>query len=276
MHQAVVERMALQSELTRAIERDQLTVHYQPVVALDSGRLTGVEALVRWQHPQRGLVPPASFIPLAEQTGLIIPLGHWVLEAACRQVHQWEQAGLGGGLDLNVNASVRQLKEPAFVATVAEVLQQTGLQPGRLILEITESLLMENLDALLEVLHQLRGLGVRLAIDDFGTGYSSLAYLVKLPVQVLKIDRSFITGLHDDPNNLTLVRSILALARDLQLQTVAEGIEQAHLAEELHQLGCQKGQGYWFSRPLPAADLEQLLRATEADNTHNLSAPDPV
>jgi len=276
MHQAVVERMALQSELTRAIERDQLTVHYQPVVALDSGRLTGVEALVRWQHPERGLVPPGSFIPLAEQTGLIVTLGHWVLEAACQQVHQWERAGLADRLDLNVNVSVRQLKEPAFVAAVAEVLDQTGLEPGRLVLELTESLLMENIDAVLDVLHQLRALGVRLAIDDFGTGYSSLAYLVKLPVQVLKIDRSFITRLDDDPNNLTLVRSILRLARDLQLQTVAEGIEQAHLAEELHRLGCQKGQGYWFSRPLPAADLEQLLRSTAADTTHNLAAPDPV
>jgi EAL domain-containing protein (putative c-di-GMP-specific phosphodiesterase class I) len=275
MHQAVVERMALQSELTNAVERDQLTVHYQPVVALDSVRLTGVEALVRWQHPERGLVPPGSFIPLAEQTGLIVPLGRWVLQAACRQAHQWEQAGLGGGLDLNVNVSVRQLKEPGFVAAVAEVLDRTGLEPGRLVLELTESLLMENIDAILGVLHQLRGLGVRLAIDDFGTGYSSLAYLVKLPVQVLKIDRSFITGLHDDPNNLTLVRSILKLARDLQLQTVAEGIEQAHLAEELHRLGCDKGQGYWFSRPLPAADLEALLRSTVAANPHNLSAPNP-
>src|SRR6266508_4327890 len=178
--------------------------------------------------------------------------------------------------DLNVNASVRQLKEPGFVAAVAEDLDRTGLEPGRLILEITESLLMENLDAILEVLHQLRSLGVRLAIDDFGTGYSSLAYLVKLPVQVLKIDRSFITGLHDDANNLTLVRSILTLAADLQLQTVAEGIEQAHLAEELHRLGCQKGQGYWFSRPLPAADLEDLFRFNVTATTENLSASDPV
>jgi len=276
MHQAVVERMALQSELTSAVERDQLTVHYQPVVALDSGRLTGVEALVRWQHPERGLVPPGSFIPLAEQTGLIVPLGRWVLQAACQQLHQWEQAGLADRLDLNVNVSVRQLKEPAFVATVAEVVQQTGVEPGRLVLELTESLLMENLDAILEVLHQLRGLGVRLAIDDFGTGYSSLAYLVKLPVQVLKIDRSFITRLHEDPNNLTLVRSILKLAADLRLQTVAEGIEAVEQAEELRRLGCDKGQGYWFSRPLPAADLQHLLRTTPAASTRNLSAPDPV
>ncbi len=276
MHQAVVERMALQSELTRAIERYQLTLHYQPVVALDSGRLTGMEALVRWQHPERGLVPPGSFIPLAERAGLIVPLGRWVLQAACQQLRQWQQAGLGNGLDLAVNVSVRQLKEPGFVATVAEVLDQTGLEAGRLVLEITESLLMENIDAVLDVLHELRGLGVRLAIDDFGTGYSSLAYLVKLPVQVLKIDRSFITRLDHDPNNATLVRSILKLARDLRLQTVAEGIEQAHLAEELHRLGCDKGQGYYFSRPLRAADLEAMLRSTVADNTHNRSAPDPV
>jgi len=276
MHQAVVERMTLQSELARAVERDQLTVHYQPVVALGSGRLTGVEALVRWQHPTRGLVPPAVFIPLAEQSELIVPLGRWVLQAACRQLHQWQQAGLADGLEVNVNVSVRQLKEPAFVATVAEVLQQTGVEPDRLILELTESLLMENLDAVLEVLHQLRALGVRLAIDDFGTGYSSLAYLVKLPVQVLKIDRSFITRLHEDANNFTLVRSILRLAADLRLQTVAEGIEAVEQAEELRRLGCHKGQGYWFSRPLPAADLQQLLGTTPAASTPHLPAPDPA
>jgi diguanylate cyclase (GGDEF)-like protein/PAS domain S-box-containing protein len=276
MHQAVVERMALQSELIRAIERHQLTLHYQPVVALGSGRLTGMEALVRWQHPERGLVPPGSFIPLAEQTGLMVPLGRWVLQAACRQLRQWQQAGIADGLDLAVNVSVRQLKEPGFVATVAEVLEQTGLDPGRTVLEITESLLMESIDTIIDVLHELRGLGVRLAIDDFGTGYSSLAYLVKLPVQLLKIDRSFITRLDDDANNATLVRSILELARDLRLQTVAEGIEQAHLAEELHRLGCDKGQGFYFSRPLTAADLEAVLRSTVADTTHNLPAPDPV
>ena len=276
MHQAVVERMALQSELIRAIERHQLTLHYQPVVALGSGRLTGMEALVRWQHPERGLVPPGSFIPLAEQTGLMVPLGRWVLQAACRQLRQWQQAGIADGLDLAVNVSVRQLKEPGFVATVAEVLEQTGRDPGRTVREITESLLMESIDTIIDVLHELRGLGVRLAIDDFGTGYSSLAYLVKLPVQLLKIDRSFITRLDDDANNATLVRSILKLARDLRLQTVAEGIEQAHLAEELHRLGCDKGQGFYFSRPLTAADLEAVLRSTAADTTHNLPAPDPV
>jgi diguanylate cyclase (GGDEF)-like protein/PAS domain S-box-containing protein len=276
MHQAVVDRMALQSELTRVIEDSQLTLHYQPVVDLASGQVTGVEALVRWVHPERGLVPPASFIPVAEQTGLIIVLGRWVLETACRQLQQWDQAGLGGGLELNVNVSVRQLREPGFAAATAAVLNQSGVRPDRLILEITESLLMENIDAILEVLHELRALGVRLAIDDFGTGYSSLAYLVKLPVHVLKIDRSFITHLDDDPNNATLVRSILKLARDLQLQTVAEGIEQAALVDTLRRLGCDKGQGYHFGRPLPAGELQELLSSPAAGTAQHLPAPHSV
>jgi diguanylate cyclase (GGDEF)-like protein len=250
MHETVVERLALQSELTRALERYQLTLHYQPVVELADERISGVEALVRWQHPERGLVPPGSFIPLAEQTELIVPFGHWVLQAACRQVHRWDQDGLGRGLSVAVNISVRQLKDAGFVASVAEILRETSLEPGRLVLEITESLLMENIDAILGVLQELRELGVRLAIDDFGTGYSSLAYLVRLPVQLLKIDRSFIAHLDTDPNNATLVRSILTLAHDLGLEAVAEGIEQAHLVEELRRLGCDKGQGFYFQ---PAA-----------------------
>ncbi len=274
MHQAVVERVALQSELSWAIERYQLTLHYQPVVDLGTRRLTGVEALARWVHPERGSVPPGSFIPLAEETGLIVSLGDWVLRAACRQLHQWQQAGLGE-LDLNVNVSARQLKEPGYVASVVEALDQTGLEPGCLILEITESMLMENIDAILDTLHGLRDQGVRLAIDDFGTGYSSLAYLVRLPVQLLKIDRSFVICLEDDPHSAMLVRSILKLARDLGLETVAEGIEEAQLAEELHRLGCDKGQGFYFSRPLAAAELEAMLHRIAAGNVPSLSAPDP-
>jgi diguanylate cyclase (GGDEF)-like protein/PAS domain S-box-containing protein len=264
MHQAIVERMALQSELAQVIERHQLSLHYQPVVALDDGRLTGVEALARWTHPERGQVPPGSFIPLAEQTGLIVPMGRWVLETACRQARRWERDGLGGGLDLAVNVSVRQLREPGFAASVTEILEGTGLDPGRLVLEITESLLMENVDAILGVLEELRRRGVRLAIDDFGTGYSSLAYLVRLPVQVLKVDRSFVARLDDDANGATLVRSIIKLARDLELETVAEGLEQARQVDNLRGLGCQKGQGFYFSRPLPPVDLEELLRSVAA------------
>jgi len=275
MHRTVVERMAMRFELARAVERYQLTLNYQPVVDLGTRRPTGVEALVRWVHPERGPVPPGSFIPLAEETGLIIALGDWVLQAACQQVHQWQQGGLGV-LDLNVNVSVRQLKEPTYLASVAETLDRSGLEPGRLVLEITESMLMENIDAIVGTLHGLRDQGVRLAIDDFGTGYSSLAYLLKLPVQVLKIDRSFVMGLEDDHNRAMLVRSIIKLARDLHLQTVAEGIEQARMAEELHQLGCDKGQGYYFSRPLSAADLEALLVRMAADDSLSLSAPDPA
>jgi diguanylate cyclase (GGDEF)-like protein len=259
MHQSLVEQVTLQAELARAIDGDQLTLHYQPVVALDSGRIVGVEALARWAHPERGLVPPGSFIPLAEQSGLVVQLGRWALEAACRQLRRWDAAGLDDRLEVAVNVSVRQLKEPDFVTATAEVLERTSLPPDRLILEITESMLMENIDAVLDVLHALRGLGVRLAIDDFGTGYSSLAYLVKLPVQLLKIDRSFIARLEEDRNSATLVRSLVKLARDLDLQTVAEGIETATVAVELHGLGCHKAQGYHFSRPLPPEDLEALL-----------------
>ena len=264
MHQAIVERMALQAELAQVIERHQLGLHYQPVVALEDGRLTGVEALARWTHPEHGPVPPGSFIPLAEQSGLIVPLGRWVLETACRQVCRWELDGLGGGMDLAVNVSVRQLKEPGFAASVGEVLERTGLAPGRLVLEITESLLMENVDAVIGVLEELRRRGVRLAIDDFGTGYSSLAYLVSLPVQVLKVDRSFVVRMDDDANSATLVRSIIKLASDLELQTVAEGVEEARQVDDLRRLGCQKAQGFYFSRPLPPGDLEALLRAAVA------------
>ncbi len=261
MHQAIVERMALQAELAQVIERHQLGLHYQPVVAIGDGRLTGVEALVRWTHPERGPVPPASFIPLAEQSGLIVPLGRWVLETASRQMCRWERDGLAAGMDLAVNVSVRQLREPGFAASVTEILERTGLDPGRLVLEITESLLMESIDAVLDVLEELRRRGVRLAIDDFGTGYSSLAYLVRLPVQVLKIDRSFVVRLDEDHNSATLVRSIIMLARDLDLQTVAEGVEEARQLENLRRLGCEKVQGFYFSRPLAAGDLEKLLRS---------------
>jgi diguanylate cyclase (GGDEF)-like protein/PAS domain S-box-containing protein len=261
MHQAIVERMALQAELAQVIERHQLSLHYQPVVALEDGRLTGVEALARWTHPERGPVPPGSFIPLAEQSGLIVPLGRWVLETACSQARRWELDGLGAGLDLNVNVSVRQLREPGFAASVSEILERTGLAPARLVLEITESLLMENVDAVLGVLEELRQRGLRLAIDDFGTGYSSLAYLVRLPVKVLKVDRSFVVRLDDDANSATLVRSIIKLARDLELQTVAEGVEEARQVDNLRQLGCDKAQGFYFSRPLPPAELVGLLRA---------------
>jgi len=188
-----------------------------------------------------------------------------VLETATRQMCQWERDGLAGGMDLSVNVSVRQLREPGFAASVTEILERTGLEPGRLVLEITESLLMENIDAVLDVLEELRRRGVRLAIDDFGTGYSSLAYLVSLPVQVLKIDRSFVVRLDEDPNSATLVRSIIKLARDLELQTVAEGVEEARQLENLRRLGCDKVQGFYFSRPLAASDLEKLLRSKVAE-----------
>ena len=259
MHEALVERLALQADLKHAVERAELVVYYQPLVSLTDERIVGVEALVRWQHPNRGLVPPVEFIPIAEQTGVIVPMGAWILETACTQMRELDATGTGG-LDLSVNVSVRQLVEPGFVTEVADILDRTGFPAHRLVLELTESMLIENTDTVLDVLHQLRDLGLRLAIDDFGTGFSSLAYLAKLPVAELKIDRSFVAAMAEDSANDRMVRSIVKLAHDFHLHIVAEGIEDAEAMAHLRTLGCEQGQGYYFAKPMPAAALAAYLR----------------
>jgi diguanylate cyclase (GGDEF)-like protein/PAS domain S-box-containing protein len=254
------ERLALESNMRRSIERGELRVHYQPIVRLDDESVVGFEALVRWEHPQRGLIPPAEFIPIAEETGMIVPLGAWVLEEACRQVQQWQdQRCRGRALLLSVNVSARQFQSPDLVDTVAEVLQRTGFNPTSLKLELTESVMMRDVERTTQRLHELKALSIQLVIDDFGTGYSSLAYLRQFPITVLKIDRTFVNRLGTDPQDDAIVRSIVTLSRDLGMEVVAEGIETPAQLETLRALGCDYGQGYYFSRPLPSAQAEELV-----------------
>ncbi|MBC3467621.1 phosphodiesterase DibA [Pseudomonas sp. RW10S2] len=250
-------RVETAGELRRALAQEELRVFYQPVHDLFTGSMVGVEALVRWQHPERGLVPPGEFIPIAERTGLIVDIDAWVLRQACRQMVQWQAEGRV--LDfVAVNLSSRLFGQRALYRQVAEVLDETGLDPALLELEVTESAVMEDPEVALEQLHRLRELGLRLAIDDFGTGYSSLLRLKRLPVQKLKIDQGFVAGLPHDEDDIAIVRVIIALARSMGMQVHAEGIEQAEQARLLLEQQCDLGQGYWFGRPVAAENLRWL------------------
>ena len=260
MHTAVLTRLALKVDLERALERGEFTLVYQPIVRLGVGRLSGVEALLRWQHRDRGTVGPAEFIPVAEETGLILPLGRWVLEHACAQAASWNKIS-PRPITMSVNVSGRQLQQPAFAADVAAVLASTGLAPELLTLELTESVLMQDAEAATAMLVDLKSLGVRLAIDDFGTGYSSLNYLRRFPIDELKIDRSFVAGLDDGPTQSAVVLSILRLSETLHLETVAEGIEESSQLAVLRDLGADFGQGYFFAYPLDAAAATALIVA---------------
>ena len=264
MHLAAMTRMELKADLERAIATGQFDLHYQPIVDLRSGRVTGLEALLRWHHPERGVVLPPEFIPIAEETGLIVALGGWVIAAACQQLADWEAAGQRAGTarehpSVWVNVSARQLQEPDFVEGVAEALRSTGIEADRLTLEITESALMADVDQSAATLHRLRALGVRLAIDDFGTGYSSLSYLERLPVEVLKIDRSFTAAIGHGRDVPVLVRSIVKLGQTLHMQVLAEGIETAEQLARLRAIDCHLGQGFHFSPALPADEVMELL-----------------
>jgi EAL domain-containing protein (putative c-di-GMP-specific phosphodiesterase class I) len=265
MHADAIRRIEVESELRTALEKSQFILHYQPTIDLQTGRLTGVEALVRWQHPRRGLVPPMEFIPLAEESGLIVPLGQWTIREACRQVRLWQQEiPAGEPLALNVNLSARQLRHPNIVRDIADALDDTGMLPNRLVLEITESVLMVDTAATLNRLFQLKSLGVRLAIDDFGTGYSSFAYLRRFPVDILKIDKSFVDGVATEPTSSALVDAMIRIGKTLRLETVAEGVERVDQADRLRMLNCDIGQGYLFSRPLPSDAVTSLLRERAA------------
>ncbi len=286
---AARERLDIGNELRLALERKEFILHYQPKIELSTGHIYGVEALVRWNHPTRGLLSPAEFIGVAEEMGLIVPIGRWILREACAQAKRWQQQdfsshlsmsvnvsarqlsdGLGpmppmplplpgGQIDMNINVSARQLQHPDLVREVAQVLKETGLEPHNLVLEITESVLMDEADSSMTVLEELKSLGVRLAIDDFGTGYSSLAYLRVFPVDFLKIDRQFVRGAGQSESGEIILNSMIDLAHALKLTVVAEGAETAEEVVELRKLGCDLAQGYFFARPLAPEDISALL-----------------
>jgi diguanylate cyclase (GGDEF)-like protein len=256
---AALERVDLEADLRGAIERHELIAHYQPIVDLRTERIVGFEALARWQHPKRGLVPPAAFIPLAEETDLIVPLGAQILEMACHQARAWRERWPGERLVMSVNLSPRQFADPGLIASIAEVLRVTGLDAAALELEITETSVMDRSAAGLAALADLRALGVRLVLDDFGTGWSSLAYLRQLPLDTIKIDRSFVTELDDEDRNVAIVQAVLSLAHGLGVNVVAEGIETPRQARRLRELGCDLGQGYAWSHPLAPGKIESIL-----------------
>ena len=260
MHTHAVYLLQMENDLRRAIEREELRVHYQPIVSLDSGQLAGFEALVRWQHPERGFINPSDFIPLAEDTGLIVPLGLWVLRRACEQLGQWQwQSAANRSLFMSVNLSGKQVARPKLVSEIRQVLEETRIDPKYLKLEITESAVMENAETAVQLLRRLKALGVQLSIDDFGTGYSSLGYLHRFPVTTLKIDRSFVGRIGEAAENIEIVRTIMSLAENMGMEVVAEGVETLSQLAQLRKLNCQYGQGYLFSRPVDAESVSTWI-----------------
>jgi diguanylate cyclase (GGDEF)-like protein len=260
MNERVSERLSLENALRRALERNELTLHYQQKTSLKSGRIVGAEALVRWMHPEWGLVRPARFIPLAEETGLIVSIGEWVLREACRQTREWLDAGLEPGA-VSVNLSVRQFRQEGLVRTVSRILEETRLNPAQLEMELTESMVMGNVDAAIAVLQGLKQLGVALSVDDFGTGYSSLSYLKDLPIDTLKIDRSFVRdiGSGAEADDGVLAQAIISLAHALHLKVIAEGVETDAQLRFLRRHGCDEVQGFFYGEPVPPDGHRALL-----------------
>lgn len=253
-------RPLVEAELRRAVEEREFLIHYQPLVVLQTGEVRGLEALVRWRHPVYGLVPPDEFVPLAEQTGLIVPIGLWVLQEGCRRMRLWQEEYPGDPpLTLSVNVSPKQFRHPNLAEEISWALEKTGLDPHHLQLEITEGVMMDHASA--AALRELEGSGVRLAMDDFGTGYSNLSYVKRLPVNVLKIDRSYVGGLGKNAEDTAIVHATVAFAKALGLSLTAEGIEDADQLSRLKELGCELGQGYYFAKPLPDAEVPELLAA---------------
>jgi diguanylate cyclase (GGDEF)-like protein/PAS domain S-box-containing protein len=270
MHVDTLARLELENDLRRGIAKGELRVHYQPIVTVASAHVTEVEALVRWQHPTRGLLPPASFISIAEETGLIVPLGKWVLEEACRQMAAWHAEVLTiPPMSLSVNLSPKEFLSSNLVEEVARILGATGLPPGCLKLEITEGVVMRDVEGTITTLWRLKELGVQIAIDDFGTGYSSLGYLKRLPVDVLKIDRSFVSGLGHNPEDAAIVRAIIAMAKSLGLAVTSEGVETEEQANLLKAWGCDRVQGYYYGKPLDGAATAGLLNTDHAERAVN-------
>ena len=275
-----MERIELEDDLRRGIDEDEFVIHYQPILDLRSGKMVGMEALVRWLHPRLGLLAPLKFIPVAEETNLIVPLGEWILTQACRQMQSWrDQYGAALDVSVTVNISIRQFQQRELVDLVSRALKNSGLPARLLILEITESFMMQDTEATIEKLHELKKLGVRLAIDDFGTGYSSLSYLQRFPIDILKIDKSFIDKLGQGSEGNAVAKAIIMMGDSLNLKTIAEGIEHLEQINELQLLGCEAGQGFHFAKPLTVGDMGEFLLNlpsldeddTEGSNTSELT-----
>lgn len=254
-----MERQAIEAELCLALERKELVLHYQPKVSLETGEITGIEALVRWVHPERGLIPPAQFIPVAEDCGLILPIGKWVLREACRQAKEWMDTGLPI-VPVSINVSSLEFRSGDFVSGLCAILEETGLDPSYLELELTETVLMQHAESTTSVLRALKSIGVRLAVDDFGTGYSSLSYLKKFPIDTLKMDRSFMRDIRSDTDDATIVSAVITMAKSLKKCVIAEGVETEEQINFLRSCGCNQAQGFYFSRALAAEYFSKLLR----------------
>ena len=273
MRDRAVARLRLETDLRRALERREFRVYYQPITSLATGRLSGFEALIRWQHPTRGLISPEEFIPIAEETGLIVPIGHWVLLQACNQMKQWHELYGDHSLAIGVNFSNKQFMQPDLVGRIRQVLEETGLEPTSLTLELTESLVMENPESSFALLRQLRELEVRVGIDDFGTGYSSLSYLHQFPIDTLKIDRSFVNQLAVNDENSMIIRTIVNLAHNLGADVIAEGVESSQQLQILKDLQCEYAQGFYFSEAVDSKAAEQLIVERDSWETSRTISP---
>jgi EAL domain-containing protein (putative c-di-GMP-specific phosphodiesterase class I) len=268
MNDLANERLALEHSLRRALERNELLLHYQPKVNLETGMIVGAEALLRWQHPEWGLIAPERFIPIAEETGLIVQIGAWVIRTACNQARLWQDAGLPPVV-MSVNLSARQFRQESFVKVVTQILHETGLKPEQLEMELTESMLMHNANAAISILAGLKSIGVRLSLDDFGTGYSSLSYLSRLPIDTLKIDRSFVQhiGDQDECDNGILAQAIISLGHSLNLTVIAEGVETGEQLQFLKAHQCDEVQGFYFCKPTVAGEFAKMLAESLVEAT---------
>ena len=267
LHSGAVSMLQLEIDLRRAIEQKEFVLHYQPIYSLNSEKIVGFESLIRWNHSERGMIPPNEFIPVAEETGLILPIGQWVLRESCRQMWEWqEKYPSAKSLVINVNLSARQLEKKDLVEEIAEILDETGLSPHCLKLEITESVIMSNAEQAIETVRQLRRMGVRVSIDDFGTGYSSLSYLHRFPIDTLKVDRSFVSRIGNEDEHSEIIKSIIALAFNLGMDVVAEGVENAEQLNFLRDINCSYGQGYHYSRPVNSSSATEMIKEMQLND----------
>ncbi len=272
MHEEAVQRLELEMDLRKAVEREEFQAYYQPIIALGDGRLVGFEALARWRHPSKGIVAPGQFIPAAEETGLIVPLGRWMLREACRQMHAWHQEFPElSPLTISVNLSPKQLLHPGLLEEVREILAETAIAPATVKLEITENAVLEGTEEVLARLRELKALGIQLMLDDFGTGYSSLSYLHRLPVDVIKVDRSFVSAVHQADTERSFVETIIGLAHQLKLATVCEGVEHGAQERLLREMGAEYAQGFYYSRPVVADEAKILIIRGRGESCENLN-----